>query len=219
MKTNDERYKERYKELMDWMSSYQSAKSDDNDHHVVNMKAYLKQLVEENDLLRTQKVDLQKDKNAWETQAQKTAEQYHKLEAAKKRLESKLKTSVTDIPIKINDAPLEELSESDERESRKSNKKKDKKVEVSWMIEHAQNEVRTIDDAKAIKDMLMYYFLNVFKSPNADIIELLKMIERIPYEYDKNHPKQPIVGKAAQVVVSNKGNVKYFKNKTNGKRK
>ena len=114
---------------------------------------------------------------------------------------------------------MEELSESDERESRKNRRKKDKKVEVSWMIEHAQNEVRTIDDAKAIKDMLMYYFLNVFKSPNADILELLKMIERIPYEYDKNHPKQPIVGKAAQVVVSNKGNVKYFKNKTNGKRK
>ena len=39
MKTNDERYKERYKELMDWMSSYQSAKSDDNDerfHYVIN---------------------------------------------------------------------------------------------------------------------------------------------------------------------------------------
>ena len=190
-----------------------------NDEELKNMKSLFKQLKEENDLLRAQKEDLQKDKEAWETQAQKTAEQYHKLEAAKKRLESKLKTSVTDIPIKINDAPLEELSESDERESRKNRRKKDKKVEVSWMIEHAQNEVRTIDDAKAIKDMLMYYFLNVFKSPNADIIELLKMIERIPYEYDKNHPKQPIVGKAAQVVVSNKGNVKYFKNKTNGKRK
>ena len=215
MKTNDERYKE----LMDWMSSYQSAKSDDNDNHVVKIKAYLKQLMEENDLLRAQKEDLQKDKEAWETQAQKTAEQYHKLEAAKKRLELKLKTTDADIPIKINDAPLEELSESDESESRKKRRKKDKKVEVSWMIEHAQNEVRTIDDAKAIKDMLMNYFLNVFKSPNADIIELLKMIERIPYEYDKNHPKQPIVGKAAQVVVSNKGNVKYFKNKTNGKRK
>ena len=78
---------------------------------------------------------------------------------------------------------------------------------------------KTIDDAKAIKDMLMCYFLNVCKSPNADIFELLQRIERIPYEYDKNHPKQPIVGKAAQVVVSNKGNVKYFKNKTNGKRK
>ena len=190
-----------------------------NDEELKNMKSLFNQLKEENDLLRAQKEDLQKDKEAWETQAQKTAEQYHKLEAAKKRLELKLKTTGTDIPIKINDAPLEELSESDESESRKNRRKKDKKVEVSWMIEHAQNEVRTIDDAKAIKDMLMYYFLNVFKSPNADIIELLKMIERIPYEYDKNHPKQPIVGKAAQVVVSNKGNVKYFKNKTNGKRK
>ena len=190
-----------------------------NDEELKNMKSLFNQLKEENDLLRAQKEDLQKDKEAWETQAQKTAIQYYKLETAKKRLELKLKTTGTDIPIKINDAPLEELSESDERESRKSRRKKDKKVEVSWMIEHAQNEVRTIDDAKAIKDMLMYYFLNVFKSPNADIIELLKMIERIPYEYDKNHPKQPIVGKAAQVVVSNKGNVKYFKNKTNGKRK
>ena len=109
---------------MDWMSSYQSAKSDDNDNHVVNLKAYLKQLVEENDLLRTQKVDLQKDKNAWETQAQKTAEQYHKLEAAKKRLESKLKTSVTDIPIKINDAPLEKLYNPDECESRYRRRKR-----------------------------------------------------------------------------------------------
>ena len=190
-----------------------------NDEELKNMKSLFNQLKEENDLLRAQKEDLQKDKEAWETQAQKTAEQYHKLEAAKKRLELKLKTTDADIPIKINDAPLEELSESDESESRKNRRKKDKKVEVSWMIEHAQNEVRTIDDAKAIKDMLMYYFLNVFKSPNADIIELLKMIERIPYEYDKNHPKQPIVGKAAQVVVSNKVNVKYCKNKTNGKRK
>ena len=219
MKTNDERYKERYKELMDWMSSYQSAKSDDNDNHVVNLKAYLKQLVEENDLLRTQKVDLQKDKNAWETQAQKTAEQYHKLEAAKKRLESKLKTSVTDIPIKINDAPLEELSESEESESRKNRRKKDKKVEVSWMIEHAQNRVRTIDDAKAIKDMLMRYYLHECKSSRADIFEILQNIERITYEHEKNHPKQPVVGKAAQVVVSNNGNVKYYNNKTNGKRK
>ena len=190
-----------------------------NDEELKNMKSLFNQLKEENDLLRAQKEDLQKDKEAWETQAQKTAEQYHKLETAKKRLELKLKKTDADIPIKINDEPLEELSESDERESRKSRRKKDKKVEVSWMIEHAQNGVRTIDDAKAIKDMLMYYFLNVFKSPNADILELLKMIERIPYEYDKNHPKQPIVGKAAQVVVSNKGNVKYFKNKTNGKRK
>ena len=45
MKTNDERYKERYKELMDWMSSYQSAKSDDNDNHVVKIKAYLGSVV------------------------------------------------------------------------------------------------------------------------------------------------------------------------------
>ena len=190
-----------------------------NDEELKNMKSLFNQLKEENDLLRAQKEDLQKDKEAWETQAQKTAIQYYKLEAAKKRLELKLKTADADIPIKINDAPLEELSESDESESRKIRRKKDKTVDVSWMIEYAQNEVRTIGDAKAIKDMLMYYFLNVFKSPNADILELLKMIERIPYEYDKNHPKQPIVGKAAQVVVSNKGNVKYFKNKTNGKRK
>lgn len=215
MNTNDEELKK----MLDLIYSIESNTSDDNAPRIESVKSLFKQLKEENDLLRAQKEDLQKDKEAWETQAQKTAEQYHKLEAAKKRLELKLKTTDADIPIKINDAPLEELSESDESESRKNRRKKDKKVEVSWMIEHAQNEVRTIDDAKAIKDMLMYYFLNVFKSPNADIIELLKMIERIPYEYDKNHPKQPIVGKAAQVVVSNKGNVKYFKNKTNGKRK
>lgn len=215
MNTNDEELEK----MLDLIYSIESNTSDDNDPRIESVKSLFKQLKEENDLLRAQKEDLQKDKEAWETQAQKTAEQYHKLEAAKKRLELKLKTTDADIPIKINDAPLEELSESDEHESRKIRRKKDKKVEVSWMIEHAQNEVRTIDDAKAIKDMLMYYFLNVFKSPNADIFELLQRIERIPYEYDKNHPKQPIVGKAAQVVVSNKGNVKYFKNKTNGKRK
>ena len=219
MKTNDERYKERYKELMDWMSSYQSAKSDDNDHHVVKIKAYLKQLMEENDLLRTQKVDLQKDKNAWETQAQKTAEQYHKLEAAKKRLESKLKTSVTDIPIKINDAPLEELYNPEECESKYRRRKRANKVDVDWMIEYAQNEAMTINDARAIKDMLMRYYLHECKSSRADIFEILQNIERITYEHEKNHPKQPVVGKAAQVVVSNNGNVKYYNNKTNGKRK
>ena len=76
-----------------------------NDEELKNMKSLFNQLKEENDLLRAQKEDLQKDKEAWETQAQKTAEQYHKLEAAKKRLELKLKTTGTDIPIKINDEP------------------------------------------------------------------------------------------------------------------
>ena len=213
MNTNDEELEK----MLDLIYPIESNTSDDNAPRIESVKSLFKQLKEENDLLRSQKEDLQKDKEAWETQAQKTAEQYHKLEAAKKRLELKLKTTDADIPIKINDAPLEELSESDEHESRKNRRKKDKKVEVSWMIEHAQNEVRTIDDAKAIKDMLMYYFLNVFKSPNADIIELLKMIERIPYEYDKNHPKQPIVHTAAQVVVSNNGKVEYHNKKKNGK--
>ena len=190
-----------------------------NDEELKNMKSLFKQLKEENDLLRSQKEDLQKDKEAWETQAQKTAEQYHKLEAAKKRLELKLKTADADIPIKINDAPLEELSESDESESRKIRRKKDKKVDVSWMIEYAQNEAMTINDARAIKDMLMRYYLHECKSSRADIFEILQNIERITYEHEKNHPKQPVVGKAAQVVVSNNGNVKYYNNKTNGKRK
>ena len=139
--------------------------------------------------------------NRVETELQELNAKYYN-EAKDLRRELKLKTTDADIPIKINDAPLEELSESDESESRKIRRKKDKKVDVSWMIEYAQNEVRTIGDAKAIKDMLMCYFLNVCKSPNADIFELLQRIERIPYEYDKNHPKQPIVGKAAQVVVT-----------------
>ena len=36
---------------------------------------------------------------------------------------------------------------------------------------------------------------------------------------DKKTPKKTKVGKEDQVVVNNKGNVKNFKNKTNGKRK
>ena len=215
MNTNDEELKR----MLDLIYSSESNTSDDNDPRIESVKSLFKQLKEENDLLRAQKEDLQKDKEAWETQAQKTAEQYHKLAAAKKRLELKLRTTDADIPIKINDAPLEELSESDESESRKIRRKKDKKVDVSWMIEYAQNEVRTIGDAKAIKDMLMRYYLHECKSSRADIFEILQNLERITYAHEKNHPKQPVVGKAAQVVVSNNGNVKYYNNKTNGKRK
>ena len=215
MNTNDEELKK----MLDLIYSIESNTSDDNAPRIESVKSLFNQLKEENDLLRTQKVDLQKDKNAWETQAQKTAEQYHKLEAAKKRLESKLKTSVTDIPIKINDAPLEELYDPEECESKYRRRKRANKVDVDWMIEYAQNEAMTINDARAIKDMLMRYYLHECKSSRADIFEILQNIERITYEHEKNHPKQPVVGKAAQVVVSNNGNVKYYNNKTNGKRK
>ena len=69
MNTNDEELKK----MLDLIYSIESNTSDDNAPRIESVKSLFKQLKEENDLLRAQKEDLQKDKEAWETQAQKTA--------------------------------------------------------------------------------------------------------------------------------------------------
>lgn len=192
-----------------------------DDRSVDDFKSYFRQLKALNESLRNQNEELEKDNSAWKTQAEKTAEQYHKLESAKKRLELKLKTTDTNSPIKINNTPLDFSNEPDVVEKREVKKKRTHRIDVNWMIEYAQNNTLTRQQAVVIKDMLMHYYLQVCKSPQADVFELLQIIERIPQEYDNNHrpEPQPIVRTVEQMVVNNNGNVEYNKNKKNGKQK
>lgn len=61
MNTNDEELKK----MLNLINSIESNTSDDNDPRIESVKSLFKQLKEENDLLRSQKEDLQKDKEAW----------------------------------------------------------------------------------------------------------------------------------------------------------
>ena len=51
-------------------------KTKDDDQRIVNFKNYVRQLKTENESLRNQTEELEKDNSAWKTQAEKTAEQY-----------------------------------------------------------------------------------------------------------------------------------------------
>ena len=66
-------------------------KTKDDDQRIVNFKNYVRRLKTENESLRNQTEELEKDNSAWKTQAEKTAEQYQKLAMTRKRLESKIK--------------------------------------------------------------------------------------------------------------------------------
>lgn len=50
-------------------------KTKDDDQRIVNFKNYVRQLKTENESLRNQTEELEKDNSAWKTQAEKTAEQ------------------------------------------------------------------------------------------------------------------------------------------------
>ena len=48
-------------------------KTKDDDQRIVNFKNYVRQLKTENESLRNQTEELEKDNSAWKTQAEKTA--------------------------------------------------------------------------------------------------------------------------------------------------
>ena len=189
-----------------------------NDPRALEIKKWVIQLKAENESLINQNEELEKNNSSWKMQAEKTAEQYHKLAMTKKRLESKIKLFEIKDHIEIP-FPSIYANEMVSDVAMSANKKRTHRIDVNWMIEYAQNTPLTRQQAVVIKDMLMHYYLNVSKAPRADVFELLQIIDRIPQEYDNNHrpEPQPIVHTAAQVVVSNNGKVEYYNNKKNGK--
>ena len=192
-------------------------KTKDEDQRIVKFKNYVRQLKTENESLRNQTEELEKDNSAWKTQAGKTAEQYQKLAMTRKRLESKIKQIEARDHIKISEPGIN--AQEEERDTVMSVKKKAIRIDANWIIDYAQNLSYTREQAVVIKDMLMHYYLNDCKAPQADIFELMQKTEKIPQEYDNNHmhEPQPIVHTAAQVVVSNNGKVEYYNKKKNGK--
>ncbi|MGN0385078.1 MAG: hypothetical protein ACI4EX_04270 [Lachnospiraceae bacterium] len=193
-------------------------KTKDDDQRIVKFKNYIRQLKTENESLRNQTEELEKDNSAWKTQAEKTAEQYQKLAMTRKRLESKIKLIEARDHIKISEPGI--IAQEEEPDAVMSAKKKKAiRIDANWIIDYAQNLSYTREQAVVIKDMLMHYYLNDCKAPQADIFELMQKTEKIPQEYDNNHrhEPQPIVHTAAQVVVSNNGKVEYHNKKNNGK--
>lgn len=179
---------------------------------------YIRTLEAENEKLKVERAELEKDVVTWRAQAEKTAKEYRMMEKKKEDLESK----IADISCKYIDSVIGGAIEKDEYKtkyealSKEYKKEVVDKVETNWMIDYAQKKPEKREGAIAIKDMLIEYYLEIRKEPQADALNKLCVINKIPKNYDANHPKLPFVGAAAQVVVSNNGEVKYYKGEDNG---
>ena len=180
---------------------------------------YIQKLEAENQMLQQINADLDKEAKTWHSQAEKTAREYRLLEKEKEKLESRL----SDMSSHYIDSVIGGVKEIDDYKKKyESLQKKYKnevvsKVETTWMVNYAKKKPKTIEGAISIKDMLNDYYLGNEKMPQADVLSKLREINGISEAYDANHPQQPIVGAAAQVVVSNRGEVKYFNGEDNGK--
>ena len=96
-------------------------------------------------------------------------------------------------------------------ESLKKNIKRDdiNRIETKWMVDYAKKKPESRSGATAIRDMLTDYYLSSEKMPQADAMKNLREINKIPEEYDANHPRQPLISSADQVVVNNHGTVEH----------
>lgn len=77
------------------------------------------------------------------------------------------------------------------------------------MVDYAKKKPESRSGATAIRDMLNDYYLSNEKMPQADAMKNLREINKIPEDYDANHPKHPLISSADQVVVNNHGTVKH----------
>ena len=77
------------------------------------------------------------------------------------------------------------------------------------MVDYAKKKPESRSGATAIRDMLTDYYLSSEKMPQADAMKNLREINKIPDDYDANHPKQPLISSADQVVVNNHGTVEH----------
>ena len=110
-------------------------KTKDDDQRIVNFKNYVRQLKTENESLRNQTEELEKDNSAWKTQAEKTAEQYQKLAMTRKRLESKIKQIEARDHIIISKPGIN--AQEEERDTVMSVKKKAIRIDANWIIDYA----------------------------------------------------------------------------------
>ena len=172
---------------------------------------YIQTLVAENEKLKVERAELEKSVKTWQTQAEKTAKEYRAMEKKMEEQESKL-ADISDryICSTINGA-IEKENYKEKYESLKKNFKRDdiNRIETNWMVDYAKKKPESRSGATAIRDMLNDYYLSSEKMPQADAMKKLREINKIPDDYDANHPKQPLISSADQVVVNNHGTVEH----------
>ena len=89
-------------------------------------------------------------------------------------------------------------------------------VKTAWMIKYAKKNPNNEERAEGIKEMLNYYYLYSDEASHEENFNMLQEINKISEEYAKNHPKQPLIKTADQVVVNNHGNVNHDNLNDNG---
>ena len=184
---------------------------DSRDELMARKDEYIQTLVAENEKLKVERAELEKNVKTWKMQAEKTAKEYRAMEKKMEEQESKL-ADISDRYIfsTINEV-IEKGNYKAKYESLKKNIKRDdnNKIETRWMVDYAKKKPESRSGATAIKDMLTDYYLSNEKMPQADAMKNLREINKIPEDYDANHPKQPLISSADQVVVNNHGTVEH----------
>ena len=184
---------------------------DSRDELMARKDEYIQTLVAENEKLKGERDELEKSVKTWQTQAEKTAKEYRAMEKKMEEQESKL----ADISLRYNFSAINEIIEKGnykvKYESLKKNIKRDdiNRIETNWMVDYAKKKPESRSGATAIRDMLNDYYLSSEKMPQADAMKKLREINKIPEDYDANHPKQPLISSADQVVVNNHGTVEH----------
>ena len=184
---------------------------DSRDELMARKDEYIQTLEAENEKLKGERDELEKSVKTWQMQAEKTAKEYRAMEKKMEEQESKL-ADISDryIYSEINGA-IEKENYKEKYESLKKNIKRDdnNRIETKWMVNYAKEKPESRSGATAIRDMLNDYYLSSEKMPQADAMKNLREINKIPEEYDANHPRQPLISSADQVVVNNHGTVKH----------
>lgn len=184
---------------------------DSRDELMARKDEYIQTLMAENEKLKGERDELEKNVITWMKQAEKTAKEYRAMEKKMEEQESKL-ADISDryICSTINGV-IEKENYKEKYESLKKNIKRDdiNRIETKWMVDYAKKKPESRSGATAIKDMLTDYYLLSEKMPQADAMKNLREINKIPEDYDANHPKQPLISSADQVVVNNHGTVEH----------
>ena len=184
---------------------------DSRDELMARKDEYIQTLVAENEKLKVERAELEKSVKTWQTQAEKTSREYREMEKKMEEQESKLAEISDRYSYSEKTGAIEKENYKEKYESLKKNIKRDdiNRIETKWMVDYAKKKPESRSGATAIKDMLTDYYLSNEKMPQADAMKNLREINKIPEEHDANHPRQPLISSADQVVVNNHGTVKH----------
>ena len=184
---------------------------DSRDELMARKDEYIQTLVAENEKLKGERDELEKSVKTWQTQAEKTSREYREMEKKMEEQESKLAEISDRYIYSEKTGAIEKENYKEKYESLKKNFKRDdiNRIETNWMVDYAKKKPESRSGATTIRDMLNDYYLSSEKMPQADAMKKLREINKIPDDYEANHPKQPLISSADQVVVNNHGTVEH----------